>query len=46
MNRPPLALIAPVRTPIGKFGGALASLTAADLGVAAARAALDAMPGK
>lgn len=31
----------PVRTPIGKFGGALASLTAADLGTVAARAALD-----
>ncbi|MEM1207393.1 MAG: thiolase family protein [Acidobacteriota bacterium] len=36
----PLALVAPVRTPIGKFGGALASLTAADLGTAAARACL------
>jgi acetyl-CoA C-acetyltransferase len=29
-----------VRTPIGKFGGALASLTAAELGAAAAREAL------
>jgi acetyl-CoA C-acetyltransferase len=29
-----------VRTPIGKFGGGLASLTAAELGAAAARAAL------
>ncbi len=29
-----------VRTPIGKFGGALAGLTAADLGTTAARAAL------
>jgi len=29
-----------VRTPIGKFGGALASLTAADLGVAAAKETL------
>jgi acetyl-CoA C-acetyltransferase len=29
-----------VRTPIGKFGGTLASLTAADLGVAAARESL------
>ena len=31
----------PVRTPIGKFGGALASLTASDLGTVAARAALE-----
>jgi acetyl-CoA C-acetyltransferase len=30
-----------VRTPIGKFGGALASLSAADLGTAAAQAALE-----
>ncbi|HXV63436.1 MAG TPA: acetyl-CoA C-acetyltransferase [Vicinamibacteria bacterium] len=30
-----------VRTPIGKFGGALKSLSAAELGTAAARAALD-----
>lgn len=30
-----------VRTPIGKFGGALKSLSAADLGVAAARGALE-----
>jgi acetyl-CoA C-acetyltransferase len=30
-----------VRTPIGRFGGALASLSAADLGTAAATAALD-----
>jgi len=29
-----------VRTPIGRFGGALASLSAADLGTAAAKAAL------
>jgi acetyl-CoA C-acetyltransferase len=36
-----LVLAAPVRTPIGRFGGAFASLTAADLGTAAARAALD-----
>jgi acetyl-CoA C-acetyltransferase len=38
---PPLALVAPVRTPIGKFGGALASLSAADLGTAAAKACLE-----
>ena len=35
-----LALIAPVRTPIGKFGGALAALSAADLGTSAAKACL------
>jgi acetyl-CoA C-acetyltransferase len=35
-----IVLAAPVRTPIGKFGGALASATAADLGTAAATAAL------
>lgn len=36
-----IVLAAPVRTPIGKFGGVLASLTAADLGTAAAKAALE-----
>ncbi|HEV8630495.1 MAG TPA: thiolase family protein [Thermoanaerobaculia bacterium] len=35
-----LVLAAPVRTPIGRFGGALAALSAADLGTAAATAAL------
>lgn len=40
-SRPPLALSAPVRTPIGKFGGSLASLSAADLGTEAAKACLD-----
>ncbi len=35
-----LVLAAPVRTPIGKFGGALATLSAADLGTAAAGGAL------
>jgi acetyl-CoA C-acetyltransferase len=35
-----IVLAAPVRTPIGRFGGALAPLTAADLGTAAAAAAL------
>jgi acetyl-CoA C-acetyltransferase len=35
-----ILLAAPVRTPIGKFGGALASLTAADLGTTAAKGAL------
>jgi acetyl-CoA C-acetyltransferase len=34
-------ILSAVRTPIGKFGGSLASLTAADMGVAAARAAME-----
>jgi len=34
-------ILSAVRTPIGKFGGSLASLTAADMGVAAAKAALE-----
>jgi acetyl-CoA C-acetyltransferase len=34
-------LTASVRTPIGRFGGTLASWTAADLGVAAAKASID-----
>lgn len=34
-------LVAAVRTPIGRFGGSLAALTAADLGVAAAKASLE-----
>jgi acetyl-CoA C-acetyltransferase len=33
-------LISPLRTPIGKFGGSLASMTAPDLGVASAKATL------
>ena len=36
-----IVLAAPVRTPIGKFGGGLSSLSAADLGTAAAKAALE-----
>lgn len=40
-EREPLFLAAPVRTPIGKFGGALAALSAADLGTAAAEACLE-----
>ncbi|MCH9652082.1 MAG: thiolase family protein [Deltaproteobacteria bacterium] len=36
-----IVLVAPTRTPIGKFGGGLASLTAAQLGTAAARACLE-----
>jgi acetyl-CoA C-acetyltransferase len=34
-------ILSAVRTPIGKFGGSLASLTAADMGVAAAKAAIE-----
>jgi len=33
--------VSAVRTPIGKFGGSLGSLTAADMGVVAARAAME-----
>jgi len=33
-------ILSAVRTPIGKFGGSLASMTAADMGVAAAKAAI------
>ncbi len=39
-SRDDIVLAAPVRTPIGKFGGVLAALSAADLGTAAAAAAL------
>jgi acetyl-CoA C-acetyltransferase len=34
-------IVSAVRTPIGKFGGSLASLTAADMGAVAAKAALE-----
>jgi acetyl-CoA acetyltransferase len=34
-------LTASVRTPIGRFGGSLASWSAADLGVAAAKASIE-----
>ena len=37
----PVYILSAVRTPIGKFGGSLASLTASDMGVVAARAALE-----
>jgi acetyl-CoA C-acetyltransferase len=37
----PVFVLSAVRTPIGKFGGSFASSTAADLGVAAAKAALE-----
>jgi acetyl-CoA C-acetyltransferase len=34
-------ILSAVRTPIGKFGGSMASLTAADMGVVAAQAAIE-----
>jgi acetyl-CoA C-acetyltransferase len=34
-------ILSAVRTPIGKFGGSLAAMTAADMGVVAAKAALE-----
>ncbi len=37
----PVYILSAVRTPIGKFGGSLASLSAADMGTAAARAAIE-----
>jgi acetyl-CoA C-acetyltransferase len=37
----PVYILSATRTPIGKFGGALSSLTAADMGVVAAKAALE-----
>ncbi|MGB9234831.1 MAG: thiolase family protein [Terriglobales bacterium] len=37
----PVYILSAVRTPIGKFGGSLASQTAADMGTAAARAAIE-----
>jgi acetyl-CoA C-acetyltransferase len=37
----PVYVLSAVRTPIGRFGGAFASLTAAELGGAAARAAIE-----
>ncbi|GKT31768.1 hypothetical protein ADUPG1_002100, partial [Aduncisulcus paluster] len=36
-----VVIVSAVRTPIGSFGGALASLSAVDLGVIAAKAALE-----
>jgi acetyl-CoA C-acetyltransferase len=38
---PGVFIVSAVRTPIGKFGGALASLAAVDLGVVAAKAAIE-----
>jgi len=40
MDLSPVYILSAVRTPIGKFGGALAPLSAVDLGSAAARAAI------
>jgi len=37
----PVLVLSAVRTPIGKFGGSFSGLSAADLGAAAARAALE-----
>lgn len=41
MNESAVFVLSAVRTPIGKFGGGLASLSAADLGVVAAQAAME-----
>lgn len=38
---PDVYIVSAVRTPIGKFGGSLASKTAADMGVVAAKAAME-----
>ena len=38
---PAVYILSAVRTPIGKFGGSLASLTAADMGVVAAKTAME-----
>jgi acetyl-CoA C-acetyltransferase len=40
-NQHDVFILSAVRTPIGKFGGSLASLNAADMGVVAAKAALE-----
>src|SRR5262249_42377048 len=40
-NLESIYIVSAVRTPIGKFGGSLAAMTAADLGVVAAKAALE-----
>jgi acetyl-CoA C-acetyltransferase len=38
---PAVYMLSAVRTPIGKFGGSLASMTAADMGVVVAKAAME-----
>jgi acetyl-CoA C-acetyltransferase len=40
-SRADVAIVSPLRTPIGKFGGLLAGVSAVDLGAAAARAVLE-----
>lgn len=46
MNHEAVYIVSAVRTPIGKFGGGLADLTAPDMGVIAVRAALERAFGK
>ena len=41
---PEIVLAGAVRTPIGRFGGSLAALSAVQLGIHAARAALERAP--
>jgi acetyl-CoA C-acetyltransferase len=41
MSRPRVAIVSAARTPIGKFMGSLADVSAIDLGIAAARAAIE-----
>jgi acetyl-CoA C-acetyltransferase len=41
MGFPPVYIVSAVRTPIGKFGGGLASISAVELGTTAARAAVE-----
>src|SRR6202140_1760990 len=37
----PVYILSAVRTPIGKFGGSLAAMTAVDMGVVASKAAME-----
>ncbi|HEV2490484.1 MAG TPA: thiolase family protein [Candidatus Acidoferrales bacterium] len=46
MNKDAVYIVSAARTPIGKFGGGLAELTAPDMGVIAVRAALERAFGK
>jgi acetyl-CoA C-acetyltransferase len=46
MKQSAVYIVSAVRTPIGKFGGSLADMTAPDLGVIAVRAALERAFGK
>ncbi len=45
-DREEIVILPGVRTPFGKFGGSLKDLTATDLGVIAARGALNPDPKK